>query len=38
MKKNYYTPELEITLLTAEDILSASLDDEVEMDGSDLFN
>lgn len=38
MKKNYYTPELEITLLTAEDILSASLTNEVEIDGGDLFN
>ena len=39
MKQKYFSPELEITLLLAEDILTASneLQDEVEMDGSDLF-
>lgn len=38
MKQKYFSPELEVTLLTAEDILSASTDsNEVEMDGSDLF-
>ncbi len=36
MKQKYIHPELEVTKLTAEDILSASTD-EVEMDGSDLF-
>lgn len=38
MKKFYTSPELEVTLLLAEDILSASLDNEVEMDGKDLFD
>jgi len=40
MKKFYTSPELEVTELLAEDILTASTDlsDEVEMDGSDLFN
>lgn len=37
MKQKYFSPELEVTLLTAEDVLSASTDNEVEMDGSDLF-
>lgn len=39
MKKFYSKPELEVTELLAEDILSASseLETEVEMDGSDLF-
>ena len=41
MKKFYTSPELEVTELLAEDIICASLSgtgDEVEMDGSDLFN
>ena len=40
MKKFYTSPELEVTVLLAEDILTASseLDNEVEMDGGDLFN
>jgi len=40
MKQKYVHPELEVTKLTAEDILSASseLDTEVEIDGGDLFN
>ena len=37
MKKFYTKPELEVTELLAEDILTAS-ENEVEMDGSDLFN
>ncbi len=39
MKKFYTSPELEVTELLAEDILSVSseLETEVEMDGSDLF-
>ena len=37
MKKFYTKPELEVTELLAEDILTASLENEVEMDGSDLF-
>lgn len=38
MKQKYLSPEFEVTLLTAEDILSASLNSEVEIDGEDLFN
>ncbi len=43
MKLKYFSPELEVTLLLAEDILNASTgtdisDAEVEMDGSDLFD
>lgn len=37
MKQKYFSPELEVTLLTAEDILTASLN-EVEIDGDDLFS
>jgi len=38
MKQKYFSPEFEVTLLLAEDILTASVNDnEVEMDGSDLF-
>lgn len=43
MKKFYTQPELEVTELLAEDILSVSnddtglLDDEVSIDGGDLF-
>ena len=37
MKQKYIHPELEVTKLTAEDILNAS-PNEVEMDGSDLFS
>lgn len=45
MKKNYKQPELEVTELLAEDILSASiengdtglLDDEVTIDAGQLF-
>jgi len=35
MKKFYTQPEVEVTKLTAEDILEAS--DEVLIDGDDLF-
>ena len=42
MKKKYFSPELEVTELLAEDILTGSTDSdlksEVEMDGSDLFS
>ena len=38
MKQKYFSPELEVTLLTAEDILTASLENEVEIDGDDLFS
>lgn len=38
MKKFYNTPELEVTLLLAEDVLTASLEDEVEIDGEGLFD
>ena len=38
MKKKYLSPEVELTLLTVDDILTASLDDEIEIDGEDLFN
>ena len=37
MKQKYIHPELEVTKLTAEDILTGSLETEVEIDGSDLF-
>ena len=37
MKQKYIHPELEVTKLTAEDILTAS-PGEVEMDGGDLFS
>lgn len=37
MKKFYAKPELEVTELLAEDILTAS-ENEVEMDGKDLFD
>lgn len=38
MKKFYTEPELEITVLLSEDILSSSLDDEVDVDlGKDDF-
>ena len=37
MKQKYFSPELEVTLLTAEDILNASLENEVEIDSGDLF-
>ncbi len=37
MKQKYFSPEFEVTLLLAEDILTDSLDDEVGIDGSDLF-
>lgn len=40
MKKLYASPELEVTLLLAEDILTASpdTDNEVEIDGEGLFD
>ena len=38
MKKLYASPELEVTLLLAEDILTASPDNEVEIDGEGLFD
>lgn len=44
MKKFYTQPELEVLMLLTEDVLSASngdtdiLDDEVTIDGDDLFN
>ena len=41
MKKFYYSPELEVTLLLAEDVLTASkdpeLDDEIDMEPDDNF-
>lgn len=37
MKKNYIVPSMEISVLSPEDILSASKE-EVLMDGKDLFN
>ena len=41
MKKYYYSPELEVTLLLAEDVLRASkdpeLDDEVEIGPGEGF-
>ena len=38
MKKFYNSPELEVTLLLAEDVLTASLEDEIEIDGDGLFD
>ena len=38
MKKKYFSPELEVTELLAEDILDGSPGKDVEMDGSDLFS
>ena len=38
MKKFYSTPELEITILSVDEILLASLENEVEIDGKDLFS
>ena len=42
MKKYYYSPELEVTLLLAEDVLTASqdpeLEDEIEINGDGLFD
>ena len=41
MKKFYYSPELEVTLLLAEDVITASndpdLDNEIEIDPDDSF-
>ena len=41
MKKYYYSPELEVTLLLAEDVLTASqdpeLEDEVELEPGEGF-
>lgn len=36
MKQKYLSPELEITLLSAEDILEGS-ENETPVDGSDIF-
>ena len=38
MKKSYFTPEFEVTELLVDDVLLASLEDEVEIDGKDLFS
>ena len=38
MKKFYATPEFEITMISVDDILLASLENEVEIDGKDLFS
>ena len=38
MKKKYLSPEVELTLLKVDDILTASLEDEVEIDGEGLFD
>ena len=38
MKQKYLSPEFEVTLLIAEDILTESLDNEVDIDGKDLFD
>ena len=38
MKQKYFSPEFEVTLLFAEDVLTASLEDEVEIDGDGLFD
>ena len=38
MKQKYLSPVFELTLLLSEDILTASLGNEVEMDGGDLFD
>ena len=40
MKQKYFSPEFEVTLLLAEDILTVSdeLENEVEIDGEGLFN
>ena len=40
MKQKYFSPEFEVTLLFAEDVLTASLElkDEVEIDGGGLFD
>ena len=37
MKKFYETPELEVSLLTAEDILDGSLDNEIYIPGNELW-
>ena len=37
MKQKYFSPEVEVTLLTSDDILTASLETEVEMDSSTLW-
>lgn len=39
MKKFYASPEFEVTLLLSDDVLAASLelDDEVDIDGGDLW-
>ena len=38
MKKFYNSPEFEITMISVDDVLLASLEDEVEIDGKDLFS
>lgn len=42
MKQKYLTPEVEVTLLLAEDVLTASqdpeLEDEIEINGDGLFD
>ena len=38
MKQKYLSPEFEITLLVAQDVLTASLEDEVEIEGDRLFD
>lgn len=37
MKQKYLSPEFEVTLLTPADIINASLEDEIEIDGGDLW-
>ena len=38
MKKFYASPEFEVTELLIDDILMASLEDEVEINGDGLFD
>ena len=38
MKQKYLSPEFEITLLVAQDVLTASLENEVEIPGDGLFD
>ena len=38
MKQKYLSPEFEITLLVAQDVLTASAENEVEIPGDKLFD
>lgn len=38
MKQKYLSPEFEVTVLFAEDVLMASLENEIEIDGDGLFD